>query len=384
MTKKDITKKVLGIGTGLALGALPMVSNAQDYAKIQKGINAPTYVGENETHVAYHFRFNKDLQKQVNGYKNSQVYITGDKLDSYLVVDPNKTGYTLYYSKKNLNENGEGKKIGVAVTGKEHIDPCAPNVPGSKTNGLASLFWGPIQLLEQPKPTEPTKEPSYNSQTIINKDSHDTYNYNYGDTAKAKEAQQKLSHLELRTLIEGFKTGKGPYFGGTAALQIGNGNLWIGPYGTYRFGSEKESIPIYSKDLVSQSAQIFAETDGVEKAKLACPTEVGVIASIDTDNDLFRFDVSYGIVNKVKNSVISGFDRKLVGNAIVEEKSYGPTKVKSSTWESIQKIGVAIQPSQKVPIYIKGEVGHIGKITDKKGPVFVNGAVGGNIRWGRK
>jgi len=398
MTKKGLVKKVVGAGAGIGLGLLSLTANGQDYSKIQKGINAPTYEYKEDTptHKVYHFNFNKDLQRAIKSSKKPHLYPTGD-IDSYIVVDPDTSGWKLYYSKKNFNEFGEGEKqIGLNIKGNEHVNPCDPNGLGSKTNYLVSFFWSPAhgfseQLTQPiPQPTEPTKEPASNSsQTIINKDSHDIYNYIYGDTSKAKEAQQKLSSLELRTLIEGFKTINGPYFGGSAALQIGNGNLWIGPYGTFKAGSENESTPVYSKVLVSPNAQIFAETEGVSNAKLACPTEVGVIASINTDNDLFRIDFNYGIVNKVGTSTEYGYDRKISElngvRTVFEEKPYGPTKEqKSNTWEPTQKLGVSIQPSQKVPVYIKGEVQRIGKISDKKGPVYFNGTVGGNIRWKKK
>jgi hypothetical protein len=395
MTKKGLFRKIAQGGAVAGLSLLPVLAEGQDYSKIQKGVNARTVKGETPTHVIFHYGMNKDLQKAIKSSKKPHLYLTGDK-NSYMIVDSDTSGFKIYYNKKNFDEGGNGKvPFVVNIKGDEHINPCDENGLGSKTNYLVSFYDLPSRgVSTQPisQPTEPSKEPASNyNQTIINKDSHDTYinNHFYGDTTRAREAQQKLSSLELRTLIEGFKTINGPYSGGSAALQIGNGNLWIGPYGAFRFGSEKDSTPIFNKTLVSQAAQIFAETEGMSNAKLACPTEIGVIASINTNNDLFRIDFSYGIVNKVAKSREYGYDRKVSEQngvrTVFEEKPYGPTQEqKSGTWVPTQKLGVSIQPSQKVPIYIKGEVEHRGKISDKKGPVYFNGAVGGNIRWRKK
>ena len=399
MTKKDIVKKVIGTGAGLALGVLPLVSNAQDYNKLQKGVNAATYEGETPTHYIYHFGFNKDLQKAIKGATNPQIYLTGDK-NSYIVVDPDTSGYKLYYFKENFDKSGNSiTKPAVTLRGDWHDNPCFPDVPGSKNNALASFFWGPSKLPKQP--TEevrelPETQPGNISYITINKDSHDVYNYFYGDTSKKTE-EPKPSPLEFRILAEGFKNVNGPYFGATINPQFVFGKiLGIGPYATARFGSENESTTehVYNKILLSQPAQIFTETEGVRtgNSKLTYPSEFGGALSLNTKDDLFRMDLAYGLVNKnVSKSGIqeSGFDRKLQGDNIIEEKPYGPISIeqgkKYNTWIPTQKIGFAIQPSQKVPIYLKAEAQHIGKVNSmKKGNVHYNVGIGGNIGWRKR
>src|SRR4030042_4409886 len=206
MTKKDLVKKVAGVGAGLGFGALTFV-NGQDYSKIEKGVNAATIAGETPTHVVYHFGFNKDLQRAIKGSRLPHLYLTGDK-NSYILVDSDTSGYQLYYSKKNFDESGNGKKTVVLnIKGDEHVNPCEGTGLGSKTNSLVSFYYTPTKgISEQSKPTPTLKELPEGQGNItnitINNDSHDTYNYFYGDTTKRKNNEKRPSELEFRILYE--------------------------------------------------------------------------------------------------------------------------------------------------------------------------------------
>jgi hypothetical protein len=410
MTKKGLVNKIAKVGAVAGLSLLPVISNGQTNESIQRGVNAATFKGETPTHYVYHFNFNKDLQRAIKNSKQPQVYITGDSFGSYLILDPDNSGYTLHYSKKNVDTSGKGKKIGLTVREKGKIGVCDTTGLGSEGSFLPSFYWEPTigvseQPTSQPKepvtkevPKEPTKESVFpGSNYNITNINNTTNNNYYGDTAKVKQEQQKLSSLELRTLIEGGKTLNplnSPFWQASINPQIGRDWLWFGPYATFGFGSENNSTetPVYKKILLSQAAQIFTETEGIrtESSKLSYPIGFGGTLSLNTNDNKVRFDLSYGLVNKVNSTsdvTESGFDRKLVGNNIIEEKPYNFTLEEGETcqdWVPTQAIGLAVQPSQKVPIYLEGSAMHVGKISSKKGPVYFNVALGGNLGWRKK
>jgi hypothetical protein len=398
MTKKGLVRRIAQSGAIVGLCSLPVIANCQDYSKIQKGVNAAT-VKETKDYTIYHFNFNKDLQRAIKSSKKPHLYLTGDK-NSYILVDPDTSGYSLYYPKKNFDESGNGKKTVVLnIKGDEHLNPCDNKGLGSKTNSLVSFYYTPTKgTLEQPTaptPKEQSKEESVsndNRTTIINNITNI-----YGDTSKYKKEEQKLSTLELRTLIEGGKTVNplnSPFWQASINPQIGRDWLWFGPYATFGFGSENNSTetPVYKKILLSQAAQIFTETEGTrtESSNLKYPIGFGGTLSLNTNDNKVRFDLSYGLVNKVSATsdvTESGFDRKLQGNNIIEEKPYNFTLEEGETCKEYiptQGIAFAVQPSERVPIYIKAKAEHVGKISSKKGPVYFNVALGGNLGWRKK
>ncbi|HPD82036.1 MAG TPA: hypothetical protein PK357_02970 [Candidatus Pacearchaeota archaeon] len=392
MAKKNITHKVIGIGAGLALGTFSLVSNAQDYNKIQKGVNTREVLGETPTqsHVIFHYNMSKDLQKAIKSSKKPHLYLTGDK-NSYMIVDPDTSGFKIYYSKKNFDENGNGKvPFVVNIKGDEHLNPCDENGLGSKTNYLVSFYDLPSRGVSE-KSAEPAKEPSKEptqniSQTIINKDSHDVYNYFYGDTTKVKEAQQKLSPLELRLLIEENKTMnpiENPFWGTSAAVQLGKGAVWLGPYVTTGFGSEtsSSSTPIYHETLLNQAFQLFTVTEGVrnEYANITYPIEFGGLLSVGSKDGRVRVNLGAGVVNEktsTSDAVETGYDWMTQNGVVVGEKKPYATVLKKGSENNkyipTQKVGVDVHPFKKSGFYLGGEAQHRGKINSKMDKINYN------------
>jgi hypothetical protein len=326
------------------------------------------------------------------------------------------SAFELYYPKESFDKNGKGKSIGLTIKDGNKVGACDTTGLGSRYSPLPSLFWTPdnkVYLVEQNKnvPKEPTKEPSREQPTTIynvnetnitnnttNITNNITNNYLPPVDVRKMSADTLRKTLEFRILIDGGKTVnplKSPFWQASINPQIGRGSVWFGPYATAGYGSENNSTetPVYKKILLSQAAQIYTETEGKRKenSKLKYPMGFGGTLSLNTNDNKVRFDLSYGLVNrKTSTSGISesGFDRKLVGDKVIEEKPYGPIYIKEgekcSDWVPTQGIGIAVQPSQKVPIYVKGSAQHIGKISDKKGPVNFNVAIGGNIGWRKR
>lgn len=393
MAKKNITNKVIGVGTGLALGVLPFVSNAQDYSKIQKGVNAPTYVTETSSHVVFHSNFNKDLQRAIKSSSNPSIYLTGDK-DSYLVVDSDTAGCKIYYHKKNFNNSEEGNtKPLLHIKGDKHMNPCSPNGLGSKTNYLVSYyfkFYNPI--LEKPKQPEiisekPNKEvKEQESSAIYNiTNVNNTTNY-YADTTSNKTEKIKGEGLEIRLLLEGNKTVnpvESPFFGGSAALQLGKGAVWLGPYATIGFGRDvnSSSTHIYHETLLNQALQLFTVTEGVrnESVKRAYPTEFGGLLSVGSKDGGIRVNLGVGVVNqKTSTSDVNetGYDWiSQNGNVVGEKKPYSiklEDGTNSSSWIPTQKVGVDVHPFKKSGFYLGAEAQHRGKINSKTDRVNFN------------
>ncbi len=398
MTKKELVNKIAGAGLGITLGLLPLSADAQDYFKIQKGVNAPTYVTETQTHFVYHFGFNQDLQRAIKSSANPSIYLTGDK-NSYVVVDSDTTGYKLYYSKQNLNKLGKGEiPVALNIKGDKHMSPCDPNALGSKTNYLSSFFWSPSMSISEkpqeatPAPKEvPEQQPStvYNV-TNINNTTNITTNF-YGDTAKIKK-QQSLSNLEIRALIEGSKTLnpnpiESPFFGASAALQLGKGSFWVGPYVTFGFGKDvtSSSTPVYHETLLNQPLQLFTVTEGVrnEYAERAYPTEFGGLLSVGSKDGRVRINLGAGVVNEQTSTsdvVETGYDWISQNGEVVGEKKSYSIKLKdgtnSSSWVPTQKVGVDVHPFKKSGFYLGAEAQHRGKVNSKMDRVNFNVKVG--------
>ena len=409
MAKKELVSKIAGAGLGIALGLLPLSANAQDYSKIQKGVNAPTYVTETQTHFVYHFGFNQDLQRAIKSSANPSIYLTGDK-NSYVVVDSDTTGYKLYYSKQNFNKLGNGEvPVVLNIKGDKHMSPCDPNALGSKTNYLSSFFWSPsMGLSEKPKqpeviaekPKEEVKESQHSTiynVTNINNTTNTNHNY-YADTTSKKTEKAKGEGLELRLLLEGNKTVnpiESPFFGASAALQLGKGAVWLGPYATIGFGSDvnSSSTHIYHETLLNQALQLFTVTEGVrnEYAERAYPTEFGGLLSVGSKDGRVRLNLGAGVVNeKTSTSDVNetGYDWITQnGNVVGEKKPYSiklEDGTNSSSWIPTQKVGVDVHPFKKSGFYLGAEAQHRGKVNSKMDRVNFNAKAGWKFGGKRK
>ncbi len=405
MTKKDITNKVIGAGIGLALGALPIVSDAQtikEQQSLQRGVNAPTYAGETPTHILYHFDFNKDLERAIKTSEKPEVYVDkSHRKDSYLVLDSDTSGYTLYYNKNNFDESGKGRDIILTVRELGKVGVCPKGKLGSNESSLPSFKITPT-LSFIGKSEEPSKEPSnqpvsnYN-QTIINKDSHDIYNYIYGDTSKEK--QRSLSTLELRAIIDANKVVNplmSPFFNFSLNPQLVYNNpsglsVGFGPYFTRGFGKNRDLniTNIENEVLLDQHNQLFSGTVGMRKENIekCFPTEWGAILSIGKNNKV-RGDFGYGLINESESTSgisESGFDYIRQGGEIIQKKDYGPIYVeKGKTSENIkhtQHASIYFSPFKNGKVGLKGKVKHIGKPGSEDGffhyEVGLSGTIGG-------
>ncbi len=411
MTKKKLVNKVAGALVGTALGLLPLSVDAQDYNSIQKGVNAPTYVTETPTHVVYHFNFNKDLQRAIKSSSNPFIDLKGGK-DSYKVLDPDTTGYTLYYSKKNFNEPLiEKRQVALNIRGDEHMSPCDVNGLGSKTNGLVSFFWSPsmgfsekpeqpevVQEVNQeiPKQKSTAEQPASNYNiTNIQNTSNTTNNY-YADTASKKTEKVKGEGLELRLLLEGNKTVnpiESPFWGTTGAVQLGKGAVWAGPYATVGFGKDigSSSTPVYHETLLNQPLQLFTVTEGTrnESAELAYPVEFGGLLSVGSKDQRVRVNLSYGVVKEQTSTsdvVETGHDWITQNGSVVgEKKPYSITLkdgVDTDKYVPTQKVGVDVHPFKKSGFYLGAEAQHRGKVKSKMDRINFNVKAG--LRFGGK
>ncbi|MCX6750788.1 MAG: hypothetical protein NTZ83_04990 [Candidatus Pacearchaeota archaeon] len=413
MTKKDIAKKVIGIGAGLALDALSVI-NGQDYPKIQKGVNAPTYEYKEDTptHKVYHFKLNKDLQRAIKSSKKPHLYLTGDP-DSYILIDPDTSGYKLHYSKKNFNEFGEGEKqVGLNIKGDEHVNPCDPNGLGSKTNYLVSFYWSPSHGFSE-QPTEPASKETSEKNTFINKYNNTTINNNGLNAEDVKRifdsinTKQKDSGLELRLLLEGSKSFdptrtplNNPYWNAEAIAQLrfakfNNASIWGGIYGKAGFGKENElySEPVYKETLLDQERQLFTVTEGTKNGNktISYPMEAGAIVSFDSKTGLARVDFYGGVVQestKSNNIMETGYDWIVQnGNVAGEKKSYSREADKwETTNEIVPTLGISVNlhPSKNRHLYIGGGGQFVGKTKSKPEYIFVNAKTGVKFGGGKK
>jgi hypothetical protein len=278
--KNNLVGKVVKAGIIGGLSLLPFVSNGQTNDSIQKGVNAATLKGETKTHFVYEFKFNENLKRAIKNSGSPHLYTTGVK-NSYIKFNNDSSAFELYYPKESFDKNGKGKSIGLTIKDGNKVGPCDSTGLGSKYSPLPSLFWTPdnkVYLVEQNKnvPKEPSKEQpnaiyNVNETNTTNNTTNITNNNIYGDTSripKTKEAQQKLSPLEIRTLIESSKEVNNNNIGGISINpQIGRGHLWAGPYAKFNFGSKKDSVltPVYEKTLLNQALGLFTETEGTRR-----------------------------------------------------------------------------------------------------------------------
>jgi len=401
MAKKDIANKVIGVGTGLALGLLPLSADAQkiDYSRAQQGVIAPTYVTETPTHVVFHSNFNKDLERAIKSSANPSIYLTGDK-NSYIVFDSDTTGCNLYYSKENFNEAGKGDKRPLLhIKGDEHINPCDPNGLGSKTNHLVSYYFKIYEAAsEKPKLELKEQQPvsNYNITNIQNT-TNTTNNY-YADTANKKTEKVKGEGLELRLLLEGNKTVnpiESPFFGASAALQLGKGAVWGGLYTTVGFGKNigSSSTPVYHETLLNQPLQLFTVTEGTrnESAELAYPFEFGGLLSVGSKDGRVRINLGYGAVNEKTSTsdvVETGHDWITQNGSVVgEKKPYSITLkdgVNTNKYVPTQKVGVDVHPFKKSGFYLGAEAQHRGKVNSKIDRINYNVKAGWRFGGNRK
>ena len=385
--KSNLVKTVAkAVATGL-LCALPIISNGQNNSNIQRGVNAGTFERETPLHMVYRFGFNNDLEKAIKKSKQPHLYTTDPK--SYIKFNNDTSAYELYYSKKNFDESGVGKRIGMTIREKGKIGVCDTTGLGSKGSVLPSFYWKPTHkeqatpikevIPEESKESVPKEQPSTNYNITNIKNITNTTNNYYADTNKVKEKQQNLSNLEIRALIEGNKTVNplgSPFWGVSGAIQLGKGAVWAGPYATIGFGSEtnSSSTPVYAKTLLNQTIQLFTETEGVrnESARLAYPSEFGGLLSIGSKDGRVRINLGYGAVNeKTSTSDVNetGYDWiSQNGNVVGEKKPYAiklKEGIESSKYIPTQKIGVDVHPFRNSGFYMGAEAQHRGKVNSK-------------------
>lgn len=415
MTKKNITNKVIGIGTGLTFGILPLNSHAQDYNKIQKGVNAPTYVTETPTHVVFHSNFNKDLQRAIKSSSKPSIYLTGDK-ESYVIFDSDTTGCNLYYSKKNFNEFGEGEKRPLLhIKGDEHMNPCDSDGLGSKTNHLVSYYFKIYnQALQNPeKLAEPTPKENNEQNSFINNYNNTTINNNGISAEELKRifdslnTKKKDSKLELRLLLDGSKDMnpngtllENPYWNVSAISQFRlsnfeNGSIWFGPYARVGIGKETESFSehIYEETLLNQASNLSTITEGIRNSNknTSYPMEIGAQLSIDSKMGLLRVDFFGGATQEnveLSDVIETGYDWiSQNGNIVGDKKPYEVIKEKGNTTKKFIPIGGVsgeIHPGKGRHFYIGGGAQLIGKTDSKPSHIIVNARTGVKFGGGRR
>ncbi len=402
MTNKKLVNKFAGVLVGTALSAIPLSSSAQDYSKIQKGVNAPTYVTETASHVVYHFGFNKDLQRAVKSSSNPSIYLTGDK-NSYVLLDSDTTGYNLYYSKKNFNELGEGtKQVGLNVKGDEHMNPCSPKGLGSKTNYLASFFWAPSKSVpvanEVAKEVEKEKESTEQASTIYNiSNVKNITNNHYSDTTNNRPERVREG-LELRLLTDINKTVNtldNPFYGVSGAIQLGKGAVWVGPYAKAGFGKEtsSSSTQVYHEELLNQQIQLSTITEGMrnENSRKSYPIEFGGLLSVGSKDGRVRVNLGYGVVKEKTSTsdvIETGYDWISQNGKVVGEKKPYSIKleegVDADKYIPTQKIGIDAHPFRNSGFYLGAEAQHRGKVKSKMDNINYNVKAGWRFGGKRK
>lgn len=290
--------------------------------------------------------------------------------------------------------------------------PTKPITP-QKSTAITPVDKTPEKKTEEPyvpKTSENGKPSTIYNVNETNTINNTTNNY-YGDTTKTKQEQQKLSSLELRTLIEGTKSFNidGNLMNNIEGIsvnpQIVFGPVGIGPYGKYNIGNRKSSVitDVYERRLLNQALGLSTETEGVEieDSNTKYHFEFGGVLSLNLTKDgRLRFDMSYGKINKrrITNGVHGfGFDRKLLGDEVIindngerEEKPYDFTSDEGMTYnslEDIQKAGITGEPFKNSGFYIGVEGQYIGKLNAanlKKENLSVNAKLGWRIGGGKK
>jgi len=401
---EGIAKAGIKVGIIGGLYMLPASLNGQDNYAIQKGVNAGNYESERETptHFVYKFKFNEDLKKAIRDSKEPQLYTTDS--NSYIKFNSDTSAFELYYFKKNFDESGVGKSIGLTVREKGKVGVCDTTGLGSKGSFLPSFFWKPANLnseqpekviIEQIGDTIPKglsqAKPTINYDIDINNTTNNITNnyYNLLDTLRNKP---KLSDLEFRILVEGNKALNNPLGGISAILQLGKGAekdaekgaIWAGIYGTLGFGKERtsSSTDVNATTLLNQAIQLYTETKGIRKesSKLAYPIDFGGILSFNTKDNRVRLNLGYGFANEVvsKSGISeSGTDLVRQGNNVIQVKPYSFELEKGridKTLVSSKKIEIDFKPSKKLGAYVGFEAQQRGDL--KKGNLNFNAKAG--------
>lgn len=410
--KSKLVEKIVraGITTGLCL--LPILSNGQKIAKPVENINWTKQ--QKSSYDKYILLINsKNALPGLSRYKsgvpkeylskggNLNLYtnhyeIPQDQIQGYIADYLRKIGVCPECCPKPKRTVSKDKgKTGKTITKPVPQKPIVPPI-----NKLEKKIVEESDTLKRLQKGE--QGISYN---VVETNTTNNITNNYYATpqeikAAADTASKKAKedYLRFRVLIDSKKKVNpitSPFWQSTINLQIGRDWLWFGPDITFGFGSENNSTetPVYKKILLSQAANLFAETEGIRNgsSNISCPIGFGGTLSLNTKDNRVRFDLSYGLVNEINSTSgvsESGFDRKLQGDRVIEEKPYGPIYLKNGMkykkWIPTQGIGMAFQPSNKVPLYVIGKAEHIGKISSKKGNFNFNIGIGGNIGWNKK
>ena len=400
--KSKVMRKVGKAVATAGLCLLPLLSSGQSSTSIQRGVNAGTFVRETPLHMVYRFGFNEDLKKAIKKSKEPHLYTTDP--NSYIRFNNDTSAFELFYSKKNFNEKGEGKSIGLTIREKGKVGVCDPKGLGSRGSVLPSFYWVPShayleEKVETEKPREVVKEQPSNNYNITNINNTTNTNYNYyGDTTKNKLEKTRGEGLELRLLIEGNKTInplESPFFGGSAAIQLGKGAVWLGPYATAGFGKETNfsSTPVYNETLLNQALQLSTITEGVrnEYAEKAYPIEFGGLLSVGSKDGRVRVNLGYGVVKEAVSTsdvVETGYDWMSQNGAVVgEKKPYAiniEKGVDSDKYIPTQKVGVDVHPFKNSGFYLGAEAQHIGKVDSKMDRINYNVKAGWRFGGKRK
>ena len=397
MTNKRLVNKIAKVGVGAAMCLMPILSNGQ---KVKEDIN---WTKQNAPYEKYTLSI-----RSIHPLVELSKYQTYAK-QSYLPYGnlnlPYKYNYTIPQDSIKGDVSKYLKLIDVCpdCTKQKKPVPVKKKTPVKKPTTPAKTIPAkkPIDTPTKDTPTKPTvsvvpqetpkkqenEEPVSNySQTIINKDSHDTYNYFYGDTTKVKQEQQKLSTLELRVLIEGSKNInpiESPFWGATGAIQLGKGSVWAGPYATIGFGKDigSSSTPVYHETLLNQPLQLFTVTEGIrnESAELAYPVEFGGLLSVGSKDQRVQVNLGYGVVKEKTSTndvVETGHDWITQNGSVVgEKKPYSITLkdgVNTDKYVPTQKVGVDVHPFKKSGFYIGAEAQHRGKVNSKMDRINYN------------
>lgn len=408
MAKKELVNKVAGFLAGTALGLLPILASGQSlkedinwtkekapyqkYNLLIRSIYPLSGLSKYESAPSKNYLPHGNLNLGYNhNYFVPQDSIKGDVLKYLKKIDvcPECTNYNQSSVTKKTTSKPTPVKKPVPVKKKTPKEPIITPTPSqkNKTNGEFEDIKNKYQDLEdkynylskQDSLNKLKKEESqvtnYNI-TNINNTTNITNNY-YGDTAKVKEAQQKLSSLEIRAIINAGKVInplESPFYNFSLNPQLYNSSVGIGfgPYVEVGIGKEKEVriTDFENEELINQASQLFTGTKGTRKEILerCFPIEWGAILSTGTKNNKFRFDFGYGLVREDNStSGISefGVDYIRKGENIINQKDYGPIEKEKGknlqTWKQTQQVGIAVSPFNNGTLGLKGRVKHIGK-----------------------
>ncbi len=377
--------------------------------RIQRGVHRPVLKDSTNTHYIFELGFNKNLEEALKNTQKPKLFLTGDAAkESYIKFNEDTTAAELYYPKKYFDEQGIGKNIGISwIHEGGSIDFCSPDIPGTKTNPLASFYWTPSigsykQFIKAiPKKTQEktdSDEIPYSNYNInnINNTTNTTNNF-YADTTSKKVEKVEREGLELRVLTEANKTvnPKSPFLGVSGAIQLGKGSVWVGPYATIGFGKETSasSTPIYHENLLNQSLQLSTITEGTrnESSRLSYPIEFGGLFSVGSRNGRVRVNTGCGVVKEAASTsdvLETGHDWiSQNGDVVGEKKPYSVNIEKgadSDKYIPTQKIGVDVHPFKNSGFYLGAEAQHRGKFNSKIDKINYNVKAGWRFGGKRK